>query len=139
MPPPIARHEPPAAPPASAVSASPPSRDLQAVTVAVSPPTVSVEVDGIPSAVEGGGVALRGVVGSMHMVRLTSGKSEGTYPVLLTESGAVPSSVALSLSPAPTAKPRETQHEPREKKAEPQSIAPSPSSGPYPPAARTME
>lgn len=96
--------------PASSSSAPAPSTATSAVALptplarlAVSPPTASVEVDGKPAPVAGGAVDVPGAPGSMHMVHVTAGKRDSTFPVLLTEAGPVPPKVELAVASPPAA------------------------------------
>jgi hypothetical protein len=54
-----------------------------------------------PAPVTDGAVDLAGAPGSMHLVHVSAGKRDNTYPVLLTEAGPVPAKVELSIPPAP--------------------------------------
>ena len=102
--------------------------------LAVFPSTAAVEVDGQPAPVGSGFVEVSGAAGSMHLVRVTFGKRDGTYPVLLTESGPVPQKVELAEAPS-TAPALPASRRPRT--PAPQN-APAPTAPPGS-AARTME
>jgi serine/threonine-protein kinase len=124
----------PPAPAASSVAAplAPSSEPtLKTAKLGVSPPTASVEVDGQPAPVSSGMVDVSGSPGSMHIVHVIAGKRDGTYPVLLTDNGPVPSKVELSVAPPafPGAPP------PRKP---PPGAAPAPSTAPQN-FSRTME
>jgi hypothetical protein len=124
----------PVPPPAPTPASRP---ELHSLKLEVAPSGVSVEVDGVPSVVVGGAIDLQGTAGSMHMVRLVSGKREGTYPVLLTESGAVPRRVTLPLSPNPP--PTSPAPKRSETAAPPASTPSAVSSSVRDPVSRTME
>ncbi len=63
------------------------------VTLAVSPATAVVEVDGQKRQVTDGSVTLKGALGSVVNVKVTSGASTTTQTVAITEGGAIPSKV----------------------------------------------
>jgi serine/threonine-protein kinase len=87
---------------------------LARVALGIAPSDAVVEIDGKPAAVTAGAVTVEGTPGSMHMVRVSSGGHAGTYPVLVTEGGAVPASVELvaPASPASGASAAPTAHRP---------------------------
>jgi len=89
------------APPSSA-SPEAPSAAPSAVSakLGISPAAATVEVDGTAVPVAAGLVDLSGPAGSMHMVHIVSGPREGTFPVLLTATGAVPQKLELGGAPA---------------------------------------
>jgi len=88
--------------PASSASTTAPAADTtKTAKLAIYPPTASVEVDGKPAPITDGYVDVTGAAGSMHMVHVTAGKRDNTYPVLLTEAGPVPPKVELSIPPSP--------------------------------------
>ncbi len=88
---------PPPAPPPSVVTLAPPDRT---VLVAVSPATVSAQVDGADASVDAGAVAVTGSLGSVHHVQLTAGRSTQTFDVTITDVGPMPARLEL-----PAAKP----------------------------------
>ncbi len=72
------------------------------VRLLVLPATASAEVDGFGAPVLDGGVAVTGSLGSVHHVRLKSGRADQTFEVAIADEGAVPPRIALPVS-APTA------------------------------------
>ncbi len=64
--------------------------DERTVRLAIEPADAAVEVDGRATAVEDGGIELRGVLGSAYHVRLVKGAHETTGEVAITSLGAVP-------------------------------------------------
>jgi serine/threonine-protein kinase len=88
---------------ASMTTSAPPvkTEPLHRVAVRVSPEDASVEVDGAPADVRGGAFDLEGALGSGHRVRVSKGRSEVSTEVFVTEKGAVPPWVELTLRPPP--------------------------------------
>ena len=90
-------HAPATPPPTASLmpAETPPAAD-EVVKLEVSPANASVEVDGSPTSLVGGFVAVSGTPGSMHLVHVVLGKRGDTYPVLLTKTGPVPRKVELA-------------------------------------------
>lgn len=84
-------------PPAIAATAPAPERRAK---VAIVPEGATVEVDGVAASVVDGSVTLTGTAGSVHPVRVSSGKSETTVNVVISEAGAIPARVELKLETA---------------------------------------
>jgi hypothetical protein len=70
--------------------------------VRVTPPTATVDVDGIPSTVTRGSVEVTGDLGTVHRIHLRAGSREATTEVILAEDGARPRAVTLTAGRAPT-------------------------------------
>jgi eukaryotic-like serine/threonine-protein kinase len=109
------------APPVAAPAESPGAPSPAPVRLGVSPADAVVEIDGKPATVSAGAVSIVGSPGSMHLVHVTAGGHDGTYPVLVTDTGTVPATVELSATPAPALA---TAHRPG---AKPTAAAPGPS------------
>jgi serine/threonine-protein kinase len=88
----------PAPPPVASSAGTPTARIL----LAIAPADAVVELDGKPVPVMDGVVSMVGSPGSMHLVHITSGGRDATYPVLVTENGAVPPRVELAPAPSST-------------------------------------
>jgi hypothetical protein len=86
--------------PTTATPASAPTPVATTAQLAVSPPTASVEVDGTATPVSSGHVALTGLLGSIHHVRVYQGRREVQADVVIASTGAVPPSVDLGLRTA---------------------------------------
>ncbi len=84
----------------AAPATTPSSAPTTSFALAVSPADATVEIDGKKTAVNDGAVSVIGAPGSMHLLHITSGGHDATYPVLLTDTGVVPPRVELA--PAPT-------------------------------------
>jgi eukaryotic-like serine/threonine-protein kinase len=87
----------PAAPtttPQSGPTVAPASTD-RAVKLVVLPDDVTVEIDGVPAPTKRGVVEIIGPLGSMHKVKLTSGKEEIIEEVVVTANGAHPPKLEL--------------------------------------------
>jgi serine/threonine-protein kinase len=82
-----------------AVSAQPSTTPVRRVTLLISPPDTSVEVDGVRVEVVNGRVDVDGVLGSGHHVRLLRGDAERSADVFVTEKGAVPPILELAGTP----------------------------------------
>lgn len=121
----------PAAPAAPAPLATERIIEIRSVQLAVVPATVIAEIDGVTAPVSNGMITLTGASGSVHQVRLRSGENEVTNNVVISEAGAVPNKLELSLKPAaavvPGAKPSRA--------AAPGGAAPAAATAPSPPAA----
>ncbi len=83
-----------------------PSAEERTVRLAVEPLDATVEVDGQPAQVRDGAVELRGVLGSVHSVRLVKGSQEATSAVAVTPVGALPERVRIEPKAKPPQKPR---------------------------------
>jgi serine/threonine-protein kinase len=92
----------PAAATSAAPAATPTSAPTKSFALAVSPADATVEVDGKQTPVTEGAVPVSGAPGSMHLLHVTSGGRDATYPVLLTDTGVVPPRIELVSSPAST-------------------------------------
>jgi serine/threonine-protein kinase len=76
---------------------------MSTVPVTVAPATASVEVDGAPAAVKEGHLNITGALGSVHHVRVTAGGQRTETDVVVAQTGAVPSRIAIDgLSSGPT-------------------------------------
>jgi serine/threonine-protein kinase len=81
---------------------------IRKATLGVKPAGVEVTVDGVATAVSGGGVELEGPVGTTRKVELRfEGRSE-TRIVAITESGLVPDAIEVGAAPPPPAAPPKT-------------------------------
>jgi serine/threonine-protein kinase len=80
--------------PSSTPSAAP-IGTARTVTVTVTPPTASIEVDGAPASATNGVLEIHGTLGSTHHVRVFAGKKETLANVVVSEDGAVPAKVDL--------------------------------------------
>jgi len=96
--PPVAAVTPTVAPveptsqPGTTVTPSPSERSVKLVII---PDDAKVTVDGQPAKVKNGVVEIVGTLGSVHKVKLTSGKQEAEEDVVVTEIGAQPPKVAI--------------------------------------------
>jgi eukaryotic-like serine/threonine-protein kinase len=86
-------------------SAPVPARE-RTVTLLVSPPNASVEVDGQKREAVQGAVEIKGVPGAVVSVHLAAGGAETTQNVAITEGGAIPP--RLTVTPHPIATPTTT-------------------------------
>jgi serine/threonine-protein kinase len=87
---------PPAAPAAvTLVPAANEEPPLHSVSLGVRPASASVEVDGEETRVIDGRVPIRGSLGSVHHVHVGSGKVDVSQDVVISASGAIPSSIEL--------------------------------------------
>jgi uncharacterized Zn-binding protein involved in type VI secretion len=94
------------------------------VHVSVEPASARVSVDGMQFAVDGGRIALRGRLGSVHEIVASVGPREARARVVITEAGALPSEINVPASrtevprrsprAAPPAAPRPTAAPERE-------------------------
>jgi serine/threonine-protein kinase len=91
--------EAPTRPAPSSAVASPPV-PITVVRVVITPPSASVRVDGAPSLVVNGRIAVAGGPGSVHKVQVSLGRRERASDVIITESGAVPARVDLAARPS---------------------------------------
>ena len=66
------------------------------VSLAISPPNATVEVDGTKRDMIDGVVQIKGVLGGVVSVRVTSSAGETTQSVAITEGGAIPPKIALA-------------------------------------------
>jgi hypothetical protein len=87
--------------PPTATSAAPVDTD-RVVDVAITPADATVEVDHAPATVHDGKVSIKGALGSVHSVHVTSGGREKKADVVISAGGAAPSSVDVP-PPAPSA------------------------------------
>lgn len=84
--------------PTPSASAAPVSRTVQ---IAILPKNASAEVDGAPVTVVSGAVAMSGLLGSVHKVRIFVGKKESTTDVVISETGPVPQKIELDSRATP--------------------------------------
>ena len=88
-----------------------------------------MEVDGASAAVRDGRVAVRGSVGSVHVVRVRAGSREAKVDVVLADTGPLPDHVDLPASRGASVPPRPHAASP--------AAAPAPAPGPGPAPAKT--
>ena len=93
---------PPAASSTAPVSLAPADRTVRVVVL---PASAQAQVDGMDAPVQDGTVTITGPLGSVHHVRLTSGKSDKTFDVTVSDDGPMPAKVELSASPVAVALP----------------------------------
>ena len=80
----------------SAAPSAPVTSTSRIEKITVGPAGVSVTIDGTPSTVEAGTVAVEGVAGSVHKVQVRLGDRETNVDVILTEKGARPSEILVA-------------------------------------------
>jgi eukaryotic-like serine/threonine-protein kinase len=67
------------------------------VRLVVLPAAASAQVDGADAPVQDGAVAVTGALGSVHHVRLTSGRTDQTFEIAIADDGPVPPKIELLL------------------------------------------
>jgi serine/threonine protein kinase len=106
----VTTEQPPPAPPSAAPSVTeaptvrapivtpsvPVALDESGARLVVIPPTATVEIDGESAPVRDGSVAVRGMPGSTHLVRVRQGGLEQTLEVVVTNDGVRPRMVELT-------------------------------------------
>jgi hypothetical protein len=65
------------------------------VRLVVLPTAASAQVDGADAPLQDGAVAVTGPLGSVHHVRLTSGRADQTFEVAIADDGPVPPKIEL--------------------------------------------
>jgi serine/threonine protein kinase len=121
------------APAAAAESRHEPAPAVVASTSAwlrIAPPSAEVAVDGTPTAVVDGGIALMGNIGETVLVEARSGQSRAAASIALTQHGAVPSAMEVPPETLPAA----TQNAPRGRPAGPKTPVAATQSSPPPPS-----
>ncbi|WP_437670258.1 protein kinase domain-containing protein [Sorangium sp. So ce131] len=86
------------APAATALTGAMVALEVRHVSLAVAPADALVEVDGAPAEVKDGAVTVSGMPGSRHRVRIAKGGNEVERDVFVTEAGAVPPALELSVT-----------------------------------------
>jgi serine/threonine-protein kinase len=114
--------DPPSAPaaaqagaPTEAAAPAQPTESLKVVSVEIVPGDASVFVDDKPAKIEGGRVAIKGALGSMHTVRVTAGGPEKSFEIAVTEGGARPAKIEMAppgSKPDPLVKPAQPAGKP---------------------------
>ncbi len=82
--------------PEGAIASSSSATSERTVSLAISPPNATVEVDGTKRDVVDGVVQIKGVLGGVASVRVSSSAGETTQSVAITEGGAIPPKIALA-------------------------------------------
>jgi serine/threonine-protein kinase len=100
------------------------------VRVVVLPPNAQAEVDGVGVPVHGGVVAVTGPLGSIHHVRLSAGRRQGSADVAIGEDGPLPPKVEIDSAPSKDA----IANAPAAATAARPTTAPAPPPAPPPPA-----
>jgi eukaryotic-like serine/threonine-protein kinase len=96
----VAPAPPVGAPPAPpAVAAPPPEVKPRTVRLVVLPADATVEFDGASVTPSDGAVEIRGTIGSVHKVRVTSADGEALRDVAVTEDGPLPTMVQVQAKP----------------------------------------
>jgi serine/threonine protein kinase len=118
--------QPVAPPPAGTVP--PPSSAILTAQIAVVPAEVKVEIDGMLATVRDGVAEIRGLVGSVHHVRLSLANWSRESNVTLTETGPAPSQLELRVPHRPVT----NAAAPRKPIAPPEPVSSSSASPPAP-------
>jgi serine/threonine-protein kinase len=87
---------------ASAALVGEPSASTRVVDLAVSPVGASVEIDGAPAVNDAGHTKVRGLLGSIHHVRVASGGSAIDADVVIAQTGALPAALTLPTKTPPS-------------------------------------
>jgi eukaryotic-like serine/threonine-protein kinase len=117
------------------------------VSVRIEPAGVNVRVHGERMDLDEGVLVLKGPLGSVHEVELTSGEMREVHNVIITEVGASPSLLSLALPPAASDQAPQPPPRPAGARAKPLPVAAappppreaSPSAAPAPPPSPTPE